>query len=61
MTYYRNVKWTKRHYECTNIVGAKSDGEAPFGECWVPCEEEDLPEGLNPIHRMGDVVYLGYM
>jgi hypothetical protein len=68
MTTYRNANWTKRDYDCTNIVYQVVDGnadprrfngfEAPAGE-WVKVSE--MPEGLDKLGGFGAHTFYGYM
>lgn len=58
MKTFRNKNFTKRDYECTNIVACVA-WEAP-GENWTSCDDGIL-KGLTKLYREGDVSYYGYM
>lgn len=55
---FRNTLWTRRSYECTNIVACEAE-TAP-GPQWVECGPEIL-EGLKPLHRQGGARYWGHL
>ena len=58
MKTYRNTNWTKRDYECTNIVAARS--EKPMDENWAEADESIL-SGLMRLYIQGGVEYYGYL
>ena len=43
---FRNRNYTKRDYECTNVVACVA-AAAP-GDCWEPCDSSVL-QGLTPL------------
>jgi hypothetical protein len=45
MSVFRNRNWTKRNYECTNVVACEAD-EAPTDN-WVPVDPAYLDALLN--------------
>lgn len=55
---YRNKNFTKRDYECTNVVACVAE-TAPSAE-WIECGEEVLA-GLTQIHIVAGVRYFGYL
>jgi hypothetical protein len=55
---FRNVAFTKRNYECTNVVACIADA-AP-GPNWVECDPETLT-GLTKLYCQGGVSFYGYM
>lgn len=63
---YRNTNWTKRDYECTNIVACVTRPDAfhpdpkPTGDYWQPANETALT-GLTKLHRTAGVEYWGYL
>jgi hypothetical protein len=57
---FRNINWTRRDYECTNIVACRAK-EAP-NDNWVECEEEIVERlKLKALYGQGGVSYLGYL
>ena len=60
MKTFKNINFTKRNYECTNIVFCQAEN-APDTN-WVECEEKEI-ELLKcvPLHVKDDVRYFGYM
>jgi len=58
MKTFRNTKWTKRDYECTNVVACVA--EKALGEHWVECDESILAK-LSPLWIQNYVQYYGYM
>jgi hypothetical protein len=60
MTTFRNINFTKRDYECTNIVTCEAD-EAP-GPQWVECPAEELmANGMMHIRTENGVLYFGWL
>jgi hypothetical protein len=58
---YRNVNFTRRDYETTNVVAAVSlDGRAPRGEGWQVADESAI-DGLTSLWIEGGVRYYGYL
>jgi hypothetical protein len=60
MKTFKNKNFTKRDYECTNIVACCAE-KAPDGEIWVECEEKDLPKNLTKLWIEKGVQYLGWL
>lgn len=58
MNTYRNTKWTRRDYECTNVVACV--GPSAPASHWEKCDDNVLA-GLTMLYRQGDVTYYGYM
>jgi hypothetical protein len=62
MKTYRNVHFTKRDYECTNLVACRT--ESAMNSNWAPCDESVL-SGLTKLeirHQNGTTVeYWGYL
>ena len=58
MTTYKNINFTKRNYDCTNIVACVAES-AP-NENWVECDESVL-DGLMKLHSINGVAYYGYL
>ena len=58
MKTFRNTLFTKRNYECTNIVACKAE-KAP-GDNWVECDESFLAN-LTQLWIQGGVAFFGYM
>ena len=59
MTTYRNTSFTKRDYECTNVVACQSDTAAPAGN-WEVADESIL-RGLTMLWVQAGVRYYGFM
>jgi predicted metal-binding protein len=59
MTLYKNKNFTKRNYECTNIVMCESEN-AP-NENWEPSNDIELLDKLTQLHRENGVKYYGYL
>jgi hypothetical protein len=55
---FRNAAFTKRNYECTNLVACVAD-VAP-GPNWIECGD-DVLAGLTKLHRQGGAVFYGYL
>lgn len=60
---FKNKHFTKRDYECTNIVACVSDkpieaGE--YGEVYVPADDSIL-NGLTMLYIQAGVQYYGYL
>lgn len=55
---FKNTTWTRRNYDCTNIVACTAN-EAPAAN-WVECPAEIL-NNLTALHMVGDVRYFGFM
>lgn len=58
MKTFRNVHFTKRDHECTNVVACQAD-EAP-GADWVECSA-DILAPLTQLWIRGNVRYFGYL
>lgn len=61
MATFKNKNFTKRNYECTNIVVCVAD-KAPVtpDNRWQPVDESAL-NGLEPLYVQAGVRYYGYM
>ncbi len=60
MKTFKNINFTKRNYECTNIVFCQAE-TAP-DENWVECEEIEIELAkCDQLHKQADVRYFGYM
>ena len=59
---YRNRKFKKRDYECTQIVACQpiDSGTAIIPEGYDPCPS-DILVGLTPLWIQGGVRYYGYL
>lgn len=61
MKTYRNANWTKRDYECINVVACVSPVNPTSGYAeWVEAGEEIL-EGLTLLHSIGAATFYGYL
>ena len=62
MTYFKNSNFTKRNYECTNLVVCEAES-AP-ADYWVECDESEK-NGLELLYREfangESVAYYGYL
>ena len=58
MNTFKNRNYTKRDYECTNIVCCESE-TAP-NDNWIECDKSELTK-LSRLHREGETIYYGYM
>ncbi len=58
MRTFRNKHFTKRDYDCTNIVACVA-AECP-NENWIEDDKIDLGR-LTMLYRQGDVFYYGYL
>lgn len=58
MKTFRNTKYTKRNYDCTNIVACQALS-APGPE-WVECEPE-IVEKLTQLYLQNGVRYFGHL
>lgn len=59
MKTFRNTAFTRRDYECTNIVACQTES-APAGQHWEECDESIL-DGLDQLWIESGVRYFGYM
>lgn len=55
---FKNKNFTKRDYECTNVVACEADA-APNAN-FVPCDASEL-KGLTHLWTERGVRYLGHM
>jgi hypothetical protein len=58
MKTFKNKNFTKRDYECTNVVACQA--EKPPDENWIECSEEIL-EKLTSLQIVAGVRYFGYL
>ncbi len=58
MKTFRNARFTKRDYECTNIVACQADA-AP-GDNWTECDASVL-DGLMQLYIQAGVRYFGFL
>lgn len=58
MKTFKNKNFTKRDYECTNVVACVAEN-AP-DDNWIECDEEIL-NGLDRIHTIAGACYYGYL
>lgn len=60
MKTFKNKNFTKRNYECTNIVFCQA--EIAPNENWIECEEEEIEEmRCTQLWIEGDIKYFGYL
>lgn len=61
MEVFRNKNFTKRNYECTNVVAcSRVDDDAKLPENYEPAPES-LIENLTPLWIEGGIRYWGWM
>ena len=61
MKTFRNAKYTKRDYECTNVVACVCPVKPTGGyEDWIEADESIL-EGLTKLHSVGAATFYGYL
>ena len=58
MTTFKNTKFTRRDYECTNVVACEAE-TAP-AEHYAPCDPSEL-RGLTHLWTERGVRYFGYL
>lgn len=60
MKTFKNINFTKRNYECTNVVFCKAEN-APDAN-WEECEEIEIELAkCDQLYKQDDVRYFGYM
>lgn len=63
MSTFRNKNWTKRDYECTNVVACVAE-KAP-GDNWVPCDpyylDQIISRGAQQLEICAGVRYYGWL
>ena len=60
MTTYKNINFTKRDYEATNIVFCQS--EIKPDQNWVECDELEIEiMNCNQLFIQNDVRYFGWL
>lgn len=59
MKTFKNTRFTKRDYECTNIVACRSE-KSPTTSDWKPADDSVL-FGLTMLYRQAGVEYWGYL
>lgn len=58
MKTFRNIKFTKRNYDCTNVVCCVAES-APNGD-WQECDGEEIA-GLTHLFTRSGVCYYGFL
>lgn len=67
MTIYRNKNWTRRNYECTNIVAVVSDTKPTVGwngepaDYWVQAVDQQSLGNLEQIGSFAGMTFYGYL
>ena len=60
MITFKNKNFTKRDYECTNVVFCQS--EIAPNENWIECDESEIQEmKCNQLYTQAGVKYYGYL
>ena len=60
MKTYKNANFTKRNYECTNVVFCQSE-TAPDAN-WIECKEEEIElSKCVQLYKQTNVRYFGYI
>jgi len=57
MTTFKNKNFTKRNYDCTNVVFCQAE-KAP-NENWIECDESEI--NCDQLYIMNNVRYFGYL
>lgn len=58
---YKNVNFTKRNYECTNIVFCQTDRQVDETK-WVECNEKAIKLlGCEQLYIQADVRFFGFL
>lgn len=57
MTTFKNKNFTKRNYDCTNVVFCQAE-QAPNGN-WIACDESEI--NCDQLYIMDNVRYFGWM
>ena len=57
MKTFKNKNFTKRNYDCTNVIFCQSE-TAP-NENWIECNESE--NTLNHLYTEAGVKYFGYL
>ena len=61
MKTFKNINFTKRDYNSTNIVFAQSEHFPLIGE-WVECDELEIEiMNCNHLYTKNDVKYFGWL
>lgn len=61
MATFKNANFTKRNYDCTNIVCCQAEAKPTFGnQEWVECDESEL-KGLTQLYMQAGARFFGYM
>ncbi len=65
MTTYKNALFTKRNYDCTNIVFCQTEGNPQVNGdrqnmTWVETTEQ-IPAGMTQLYLCDGVRYFGYL
>jgi hypothetical protein len=61
MKTFKNIFYTKRDYEATNIVCCQSEHKPEkFTNMWRECSDSEL-KGLTKLYIECDVTYYGYL
>ena len=60
MTTFKNTNFTKRNYECTNVVFCQAEN-APDAN-WAECEEIEIELAkCDQLYKQNDIRYFGYL
>ena len=57
MTTFKNKNFTKRNYDCTNVVFCQAE-QAP-NDNWIACDESEI--NCDQLYIMDNVRYFGWM
>ena len=55
---FRNTKYTRRNYDCTNVVACEAE-RAPSRD-YVPCDRAELND-LSYLYSANGVSYFGHL
>lgn len=59
MKTFRNANFTRRNYECTNIVACVAEQAPKDGRTWIEVSDAGIT-GLQPLMIIAGVRYYGY-
>lgn len=59
MLTFRNKNYTKRNYECTNVICCQAEKKPETGD-WQQCEDHEI-KGLTQLFIQAGVRYFGYL
>ena len=61
MAIYRNINYTRRDYECTNIIACESADRVPPEPYWERTEDDAILNGLTMLYMNNGIAYYGHL